>query len=240
MLIQSDCRPATRLPGRIASRWLALLLLCSPVALHAAPAIECHCFQERSFDVANPAAADPFFLAATQNSLFAAVAGIEKRKVVKAKMTGALAEELWVRWYVASVAQVEVAAVAQLRDAGHPWPAVVARLHLPTARLAKPFAQHLQQGETALLAAAVVDETLAGYLGGNPAEIRRLRKDGADDRMTIMAVFLSRKGGRAAPDYLAAFRGGLSWGAQLQELGINEENLDAELHRVVRRPLRHD
>lgn len=214
---------------------LMSLLLAAPVA-QAAPVITCHCFENRVFDAAQPSVADPFFLASAQNSLFAVVSEVEKKQVVRAKMTGALAADLWVAWFMAKAADTKAQVVEALRQEGLSWPEVASRLKLRPSQLDKSFAGILdKKGTTVELAATVVDAVLAGRCGANPAEIKKIRLAGADDQQTILAVFLGRKSVQRADIILATVNSGRSsWGSLLNEVGVSEENLEGEIRRLVR------
>ena len=56
-----------------------MISLMLPLPALAIPAITCHCFTDRSFNPAKPALADPYFLATTQNSFFAAIFNVDKK-----------------------------------------------------------------------------------------------------------------------------------------------------------------
>lgn len=213
---------------------LMMLFLAVPLA-QAAPTVTCHCFENRTFDATQPAAADPFFLASAQNSLFAVVASREKKQVVRAKMSGSLAADLWVNWKMAAAAEVTDENVTTLRREGLGWSVIAARLKVRPGQFDKAFAGVLEkQGTTAELATAVVDAVLAGRCGANPAEIKKLRLAGADDQQAILAVFLGRKNGHRADELHAAVKaGGVTWGSLLNDVGVNEENLESEIRRMV-------
>lgn len=223
---------------RVAMNTLLLLWVCLLPVLPAAAetGVSCHCFQDREFDPDRPVAADPYFLAAGQSSLFAAVSGEEKRGLVRARMSGTAWEELWVGWYLAQAAGVARTRVAELRDSGQSWAQVAAALRIPAERLEKSFARELQSGSPAnVLAARVVDEVLAGRFGANPAEVRKLRAAGADDQQAVLAQLLARRSGRPAAEHLAAVRrGGQSWSALLSEAGISAANIESEVRRLVK------
>lgn len=210
-------------------------LLCAAPVVQAAPAITCHCFENRSFDANQPVAADPFFLASVQNSLFATVSGLEKQRVVRAKMSGAQATDLWVNWKVAAVAGVTDDVIMTLRQEGLSWPAVFARLKVQPSQFDKVFAAVVAKGgTTAELATVIVDAVLTGRCGANPVEIKNMRLAGADDQQIILAVFLGRKSGRRAEEVLATVTAGrVSWGSLLNDVGVTEENLEAEIRRLV-------
>ena len=58
---------APGLAGHAAPLALALAALLPAPGL-AAPAAACHCYRDRAFDPARPAAADPYILATTRSS----------------------------------------------------------------------------------------------------------------------------------------------------------------------------
>ena len=75
-----------RIPLFVGTLLLATIALSSPA--QAIPTITCHCFTDRSYDPARPALADPYFLAMTQNTLFALTFKIDKKTVVIKKQQG--------------------------------------------------------------------------------------------------------------------------------------------------------
>lgn len=210
---------------------LFVLLLMIPLPLRAAPAVTCHCFQDRAYDPQRPTAADAYFLATLQNSLYAAVSGTDKRAVVKAKMGGAAGDELWVRWALTAPGQTSQAEVDTLRDAGHSWRKVARQLHLPLDRFDPALTKGLlRDAPTAELAALVVDTVLRTRLGATAEALARLRRDGADDRQTIAAVFLARRSGGAPHDWLAAVqRGRGSWSGLLLRAGVEAGTVETAL-----------
>ncbi len=218
---------------RIVSALLLVLLWTAPTL--AAPAISCHCFQDRSFDPQRPAAADPYLLATTQNSFFAAVFGLEKKEVVRAKMTGSSAPELWVSRFVAQRGGVSVTAVEKARGEHPDWRAALAALAIPPKRLGPEFAAALAGPGTAeALASAAVDATLAARLHADPAELKRLRAAGASDAETILAVFLSRESGRPASSFRNEVAAGKrTWGELLATLGVDGAAIEGEVRRLL-------
>ena len=50
---------------------LSVQVLLAPGSVCAAPAVACHCFQERQFSAEKPQAFDPYLLATGQNRLLA-------------------------------------------------------------------------------------------------------------------------------------------------------------------------
>ncbi|MEA3544945.1 MAG: hypothetical protein U9R69_06965, partial [Thermodesulfobacteriota bacterium] len=93
---------------------ICLLLLILPTGSGAESTISCHCFQDRSFNHQDTAAADPYFLATTQNNFLALIYGIDKRAIVKAKMAGTSGSHLWILFDVAKRSQKTINQVEKL------------------------------------------------------------------------------------------------------------------------------
>jgi len=202
----------------------------------AAPAITCHCFQDRSFEVQSPAAADPYILATTQNSLLAAAFGLSKREVVSAKMAGVPADRLWVVQYLAFRSGLDAGQVEAARQLRGNWASALSTLHLDPATLAPGFVAVLDRGgEENALAAAVVDVTLALRLGAESAVIQRLRAAGADDQETVLALFLERRTGQSGDELFRRVKSGkTTWGEILHASAIEPANIDDEMARLLR------
>lgn len=216
---------------------LLIVLLLLPLPLLAAPAVTCHCFRDRAYDPQRPGAADDYFLANLQNSLFAAVSATDKRAVVQAKMAGAAGDELWVRWALGASGRTSAAALAEARNAGSSWRETVKALKLPLDQFDPALARLLQRDAgTAELAAAVVDVVLRQRLAAGAGEVAALRRAGAGDRQAIAAVVLARHAGRTPGDWLAAVqRGGQSWSGLLQQAGIGADNAESTLRRLLQK-----
>lgn len=214
---------------------LLFVLLSSSSAL-AIPAITCHCFRHRTFDPQSPSAADPYFLATTQNSFFSAVFGVEKKQVVRAKMSGSSSAEMWISHYVASRDGVSPDALEKARSEASSWKAVLASLYTPENQLGAEFEKALEgKATTEALASAAVDANLVARFGADPADLRRLRGAGATDAEAILAVFLSRESGRPAAGYRAEVAAGKkTWGSLLAKQGIEPSAIDAEVRRFIR------
>lgn len=215
---------------------LALTLALLPLPALAVPTIGCHCFQDRAFDPQRPSAADDYFLATAQNSLYAAVSGMAKREVVRAKMAGADGAELWVSWYLAQTGAIGRERVAAAREQGLAWRQVLDELRIPSAQLAPAVLQALRRGDTtAQLATQVVDTVLLTRCQVASPELKGLRSAGAGDQQTILALLLARKTGRPAGEALTqATRGSKSWSAQLAQAGITAENAGSAVLAMLR------
>lgn len=113
---------------------LAILLML-PVPASAIPTITCHCFTDRSYDAAHPAAADPYFLATTQNSFFAAAFGVDKKRIVINKQKGVSVDDLWVAYWLAARSGADPATLIQERTTKGSWRQVAAVSTIPAKSL---------------------------------------------------------------------------------------------------------
>jgi hypothetical protein len=211
---------------------LVLALAVAPAASLAAPTVTCHCFRNRSFDPADPPAADPYILAATRSSLLSASFGVPKGPLVKAVMTGTAPEDLWVaHWSAARTGRAATWLLEAVSETGS-WRATLAG----TKGLTPEFEASLAQGaSTAVLAGLAVDDVLATRLGAERASLAALRAAGATTEQVIVATFLSPRLKVPAADVLARFRSGkTTWGTLLQEAGLAPEQIEAAIRSAVR------
>lgn len=208
---------------------LAALL---PGAARAAPAAACHCYQDRTFDPARPAAADPYVLATVRSSLLSAAFGVEKRSLVAAVMSGTAAEDLWVATFAGARAGRPAAALLALREERGSWSAALRGL----SGLDGPFRAALDRGAGAeALAAVAVDEVLVARLGATPAGLRALAAAGASPSERILATALSAHLQAPTAPLVAQVRAGkASWGEVLRDAGLAPKELDGLVRRLVR------
>src|SRR5512145_3059565 len=105
---------------------VALALLALPGSALAAPTVNCHCFRNRSFDPADPPAADPYILANARSSLLSAAFGVPKATLVRAVMTGTPPEDLWIaHWSAARTGREAAWLLGAIAETGS-WRAALA------------------------------------------------------------------------------------------------------------------
>jgi hypothetical protein len=182
----------------------------------AKSAISCHCFQDREYDPQRADAADPYFLATTQNSLLAKLFGLSKKDVVRAKMGGADGDSLWVGHYLAQKSSRPIAEVDALFTQKAGWRGVVQQLQISPKQLTPRFMAALDDQKQ--LATVVVDAQLLKNLKLTPLQLQRLRELGADNHRAIMAVFISQAGSKEPAELFTRVAAGqASWGRLLAE-----------------------
>ncbi|MDW7709887.1 MAG: hypothetical protein SCH98_05390 [Deferrisomatales bacterium] len=219
---------------------MRVLLLCVLLALASAPAegraVSCHCFRDRSFDPARPAAADPYVLATVQNSVMASAFGIEKRSVVQAKMTGTANEDLWLAHFVGAKSGLSAPELLDARARSGNWADALDRLGVRPERVGGELNGVLRRGSPdAVLASAVVDAAASERLGAAPEAVQALRSAGATDAETLAAVLLARVAGSEPAAFLASVRSGAStWGELFHRAGVELTAIGDEVARRIR------
>ena len=208
-----------------------VILSMLPAPAFAIPAIACHCFTDRSYDAAHPAAADPYFLATTQNSFFAAAFGIDKKTIVINKQRGVSADDLWVAYWIAARTGADPATLIQERTTKGSWRQVATVSAIPVKSLGTRVADALKANAAdERLANAVVDELLLRFRFYGEPELTALRKAGAGNQELVLAGLVAAKIRQPTIQLYRNVRGGsTSWGALLQRAKIDPAEIQSEV-----------
>lgn len=210
----------------------AMLAAALPAVSIAAPTIACHCYQDRTFDPARPAAADPYILATTRSSLLSAAFGVDKRSLVSAVMTGTAAEDLWVAQFAGARTGQPAAAILALRQDRGTWAAALAGLPGLDAAWTRALAGG---ADGRALAALAVDDVLVARLQADPAAVKSMRDAGATPEERILASALAAHlSAPTLPLVINVRAGKASWGEVLRDAGLAPRDLDGLIRRLVR------
>lgn len=214
-----------------------LILLCTlPMSAHAIPAITCHCFTDRSFDPARPTLADPYFLATTANSFFAAAFGVEKKTIVVKKQKGVSADDLWIAYWLAARSGADPEILLTERKSKGSWRQVATQLAIPVSSLGIRVADALKANTSDdRLAEIVVEELLLRFRFHGEAELAALRKAGAGNQELVMTGLIAAKIRQPAMQFYREVKGGrTSWGALLQRAKIEPVEIQSEVAAMVK------
>ncbi len=213
--------------------FLFLVFFASPAL--ANPVIACHCFQDRTLDPSQPEKVDPYLLATTQNSFLAATFGVNRSQVVRKRMSGTPAEELWITYSLGQKTGTHPDMLQRARRGAGSWAdALAAAGHDPDA-LGAPIASALRSGSDEVLAAALADEAISRHLKIEPATLAELRSRGATTQEVLLASFLSRRGGSPAVEIWSEVeRRETSWGLAASLLGVELNKMEEEFNRLKR------
>ena len=195
--------------------------------------VNCHCFQDRAYDPQRAYAADPYFLATTQNALLANLFGLSKKDVVRAKMAGANGDSLWVGHYLAKKSGNTLNEIKSLFSRGGGWGPVVKQLNIDPEQLSPLFVAALNYPKK--LAKIVVDEQLMENLDVEILQLQQLRGQGADNQQTVMAVFLGELSIQEPVELFTQVEDGQSsWGHLLAEQGLlNGSEIEGKWRQVL-------
>lgn len=205
-----------------------ILLTSAPLPARAIPAIQCHCFTERSYDPNRPTVADPYFLAAGQNSFMAAVFNLEKRSIVLKKQQGTSGEDLWLAHWAASVSSASADTLLQKKGN---WKETLASMKLPPKAVGTKVQAvlALRNPTNEKLAEAVVDDQLLRHRLLPEKELTEMRKKRAGNQEVILSTLLAAKTGKPASGFHQQVKEmGASWGELLMRAGIEASSMQNE------------
>ncbi len=213
-----------------------VILITLPIPVAAMSAITCHCFKDRSYDAARPAAADPYFLATTQISFFAIVFNVDKKNIMMKKQQGISSDELWIAYWTASNAGKLPETVLQARQDKKSWKEIISSLRLTTQGLGIRFYNALDaKSSDKLLAEAVVDELfLRSHLLADK-ELAAIRKAGAPNQELIIATVIAARTKQPAKQiYLDVKNGSRTWGSLLAWANIDPKDIPREISAILK------
>jgi hypothetical protein len=213
-----------------------IVMFIFPLSAYAIPAITCHCFTNRTYDAAHPAAADAYFLATTQNSFFAIVFNTDKKSIVMKKQQGTSSDDLWVAYWVASKAGKTPDSLLQAKLKSGSWKNAVVPLHLSPKFLGARFSDALNANvPTDRLSEVVVDELfLKDQLLGE-RDLAGLRKVGASNQELIITTVIATKTKQPAKQiYLDVKAGTKTWGSLLSWTKIDTKNMQQEVANILK------
>jgi hypothetical protein len=211
-------------------------MLLLPLPALAIPAITCHCFTDRVYEQARPAAADPYFLATTQNSLFALFFNVDKKTIVMKKQAGTDSDDLWIAYGVAAKSSVSPEMLLQSRQKYGTWQETLAAHRIAAQNLGAHLSTALNaRVSTSRLAEAVVDDLFITHRLLGATELAEMRRaDAANQELIIATVIAAKNRQPAKKVYLEVKSGAKTWGYLLQAAHIDTRNMEREISGILK------
>ena len=189
----------------------------------AESAIRCHCFQDRTFNPAEPFAADDYILATSFNSLLARSFDISKSQIVMLKMKEAVEQnDLLIGLKIAKVIGVDLQQLLGQRRENQSWTTIIAGLPqketIPKDRILAAIESGMAVDKAG---SAIADELIGNFYSVPDAAVQQLRAAGLDEKEMALVFVLAHVRG-LQPQELAAqhSREGKSWSSIAAGLGI--------------------
>ena len=198
---------------------LLLLLILLSIEVFASSTIDCHCFRDRSYNPQNPTAADPYFLATTQNSFLSLVYGLDKKEIVRAKMSGSHGDRLWIQYELAVHSEKSPEKVQEFFQQFNDWRKVIKALMLDPEMLGPGFIQ--ASVNESRLADYIVDQNLIQRIRVTQQLVSAGRRVGMSSKELILGLLLTDDPVKLFDKIKA---GQLSWGKKLFDAGLFDSN----------------
>ena len=217
---------------------ILIILLLLPQTALAIPTITCHCFTDRSYDAVHPAAADPYFLATTQNSFFAVLFTIDKKSVVMKKQRGTSSDDLWIAYRVAAQSGLSPENLLQARQNKQAWQDIFTSLRLSPKLLGAHFTiAMIANSSIAHLAEMVVNDIFLQHQLLGDMELMALRQAGITNQELIIATVIAVKMKLPVTKiYLEVKSRTKTWGALLLDAKIDPKDMQHEISLLLKLP----
>lgn len=191
------------------------LLLFPTLAFAAESTINCHCFQNRTYDHTDRAAADPYFLASSQSSFLSAIYNVEKRALVMAKMSGANNNYLWILYDLSQRTEQPAKHIATIQKQEKNWTVTFEKLGQTPESLGQAY--WTLGSKPAQLANLIVDDHLIRFFAVTKTDIQNWRDKGLNRKEIILGNILD---GAPVDLYNQVNSKMKSWGQLLDEQGL--------------------
>lgn len=174
--------------------FVTLFILLTPGSiLFAESAINCHCFQDRSFDPEDRFAADDYILATSFNSLMARSFDISKEQVIRLKMEEKVSQDdLLVGLKLTKLTGGYLDQLLGLSGAGYTWSQIIMGMEQQKPINHDKLALDIRTGMSAEAAGArVADEIIGEFYGVQSEDIQRYRAYGLSEKEIGLILVLA-------------------------------------------------
>jgi len=172
---------------------LALFLVVPGRDTSAETTINCHCFQDRTYNPADPRAADDYILATSFNSFLSRSFAVPKREIVMLKMKeGVGQDDLLVGLQIARTTGIDLQQLLGPRRQGLAWSAIIDDLVQDEAIKKSRFLETIDAGISVQEAGAGIADKLIGEFYTVPeATIQQFRQNGLNEKEMTLVLILA-------------------------------------------------
>lgn len=202
---------------------LALFLVVPGRAISVVSTINCHCFQNRTYNPAEPLAADDYILATSFNSFLARSFGVLKREIVMLKMKeGVGQDDLLVGLQIARTSGIDLRQLLEPRRQGLSWSAIINNLVSDEAIKKSRLLETIEHGISVQEAGVGIADKLIGEFFTVPeATIQQFRQNGLNEKeMTLVLILAHARDQNPAALVRQYTNQGKSWSEIAYNLGI--------------------
>jgi hypothetical protein len=202
---------------------LALFLVVPGHVISAESTINCHCFQDRTYNPTDPWSTDDYILATGFNSFLARSFGVLKREIVMLKMKeGVGQDDLLVGLEIARATGLDLRRLLGLRRQGLAWTAIIDD-QVPDDALKQN--RHLEAINTGIpvkeAGGRIADQRIGDFFEVEKATMEQLRKNGLNEKEMTLVLILAHVGNQKPAVLVEQYHTeGRSWSAIAAGLGI--------------------
>ena len=200
-----------------------LIILTSGFQAYAESTINCHCFQDRSFDPGDKFASDDYILATSFNSLLARSFDISKEQVVRLKMEEKVdQDDLLVGLKLTKLTGGYLDQLLGLRGAGYTWTQIITGMEQQAPINSDKLAQDMRSGLPVGTAGdRVADEMISEFYAIPAEDIQRYRAYGLSEKEIGLILVLSYYKDEKAETFVDQYKNqGRSWSEIAFNLGL--------------------
>ncbi len=190
--------------------------------------MNCHCFQDRTYNPDKKYSTDEYLLATTFNSFLSSNFNVPKRDIVMMKMKGGTgAEDVIIALYVSSRTGKDLEELTAKRKKEKTWQDILLQINGQDTAIVDPLLNAIHRGETdGKVAAAITDHLLRTFFNQDQSTIDTLRRqDLSEKEITLFFLLASRIGSSA--EQLANLRrsNSLSLSEMAHNFGLEPGNM---------------
>jgi hypothetical protein len=185
--------------------------------------INCHCFQDRSYDPGDKFASDDYILATSFNSLLARSFDISKEQVIKLKMEERVnQDDLLIGLKLTKLTGGYLEQLLGLSRVGYSWAQIVKGMDQQDIISSDKLALDIRSGIPVEMAAAkVADEIIQTFYTIQVEDIHRYRSYGLSAKEVVLVYILAHYKDRKPEEFVEQYKKqGSSWSEIAFELGI--------------------